>query len=67
MDLVTFTEEILNGKLYFLCGEYNIIDYGVTMDLQKKSFIEPAGSPDRLKLTLWNDLGRQFQKCSIAI
>ena len=22
-DLVTFTEEILNGKLYFLCGVQN--------------------------------------------
>ena len=22
MDLVTFTEEILNGKLHFLCSEY---------------------------------------------
>ena len=25
-DLVTFTEEILNEKLYFLCGESFIID-----------------------------------------
>ena len=23
-DLVTFTEEILNGKHHFLCGEYSI-------------------------------------------
>ena len=23
-DLVTFTEEILNGKLHFLCNESNI-------------------------------------------
>ena len=24
-DLVTFTEEILNGKLHFLCSEYYVI------------------------------------------
>ena len=23
-DLVTFTEEILNGKLHFLCSEYEL-------------------------------------------
>ena len=25
VDLVTFTEEILHGKLYFLCSEYSEI------------------------------------------
>ena len=25
-DLVTFTEEILNGKLHFLCSESNILN-----------------------------------------
>ena len=30
-------------------------------------FIEPAGSPHWLKITLWNELGRQFQKYSIAV
>ena len=24
-DLVTFTEEILNGKLHFLCSEFNTV------------------------------------------
>ena len=26
-DLVTFTEQILNGKLHFLCSEYLFLDY----------------------------------------
>ena len=25
VDMVTFTEEILNGKLLFLCGVYGVI------------------------------------------
>ena len=33
--------------------KYNIIDYGVILDLQKKSFTEPADScPHWLKITL---------------
>ena len=44
------------------------MDYGVTMDLQKKSFIEPAKScPDWLKIKLWKELGLLVQKYRIAI
>ena len=28
-DLVTFTEEILNGKLQFLCSKYNKKIFGI--------------------------------------
>ena len=46
----------------------DIIDYGVTMDFQKKSFIEPVEScPHQLKITLRNQLGRLVQKYRIAI
>ena len=45
----------------------DIIEYGVMMDLQKKSFIEPAEScPHLLKITLWK-LGHLVQKYRIAI
>ena len=38
------------------------------MDLQKKSFIEPAENcPHWLKITLWNKLGYLVQKYRIAI
>ena len=38
------------------------------MDLQNKSFIEPAKScPHSLKITLWKKLGRLVQKYRIAI
>ena len=34
--------------------KYDIVDYGVTMNLQKESFIEPAESCSHfLKITLW--------------
>ena len=47
---------------------YDTIDYGVIMDLQKKSFIKPGGRcPHWLKSTLWNELGRLAQKYMIAI
>ena len=32
-DLVTFTEEILNGKLYFLCSVICVSTYDLTMVL----------------------------------
>ena len=35
-DLVTFTEEILNGKIHFLCS--------VLLDLNCGVFIDPKGS-----------------------
>ena len=45
---------------------YDIVEYGVTMDLQKKSFIELAKScPHWLKITLWK-LVQLVQKCRIA-
>ena len=43
------------------------MDYGVTMDLQKKSFIKPAEScPRWLKIPLWKELVRLVQKYRIA-
>ena len=27
-DLVTFTEELLNGKLHFLCSEFESLHFG---------------------------------------
>ena len=46
----------------------DIIDYDVTMDLQKKSFIGPAESCSHwLKITLWKKLGRLVQNYRIAI
>ena len=48
--------------------KYDIIDYGVAMDLQKKSFIETGEScPHWLKITLWKELGRLVQKYRITI
>ena len=35
-DLVTFTEEILNGKLYFLCGDVKQILEAPDKDFLKK-------------------------------
>ena len=66
----TFRKDPL--KLEKICErstiKYDIIDNGVTMNLQKKSFIEPAEScPHRLKIALWKKLGRLFQKYRIAI
>ena len=46
---------------------YDIIDYSLTMDLQRKSFIEPAKScPHWLQIKLWNELGRLVQKYRIV-
>ena len=44
------------------------INYGVTMDLQKKSFVEHAESyPHWLKITLWKEIGCLVQKYKVAI
>ena len=44
------------------------LNYGVRINIQKKSFIEPAEScPHLLKITLWKKLGRLVQKYRIAI
>ena len=44
------------------------INYGVTMDLQKKFFVEPAESfPQWLKITLWKEIGYLVQKYKVAI
>ena len=66
----TFRKDPL--KLEKICEwstiKFGIIDYGVTMDLQKKFFIEPAEScPHWLKIILWKKLGRLAQKYRIAI
>ena len=49
--------------------KYDIVDYGVRMDLQKKSFIleHAENCPHWLKITLWKELGRQVQNYRIAI
>ena len=38
-DLVTFTGEILNGKLYFLCSDHPFSTYCKTF--QKNNFSDP--------------------------
>ena len=46
----------------------DMIDYGVTMGAQKKSFVKPGEScPHWLKITLGKKLGCLLQKYSIAI
>ena len=48
--------------------EYDTTDYGVTMDLHKKPFIETGAScPHWLKITLWKELGGLVQKYRITI
>ena len=48
--------------------KYDIIYYGVTMDIRKKSFIKSAKScPHWLKIKLWKDLGRLVQKYRISM
>ena len=49
--------------------KYDIVDYGVKVELQKKCFIlKPAKSyPHWLKATLWKELGHLAQKYRIAI
>ena len=47
---------------------YDVIDYGVTMDLQKKAFIETGeSSPHWLKITWWKELDRLVHKYEITI
>ena len=38
LDLFTFTEEILKGKLYFLCSEWLLIPMGETRYQEKKKW-----------------------------
>ena len=48
--------------------KYDIIDYGVKIDFQKKSFIERAESCPRLsEIKLWKKLGRLVEKYRVAI
>ena len=43
--------------------KHDIIGYDVTMDFQKKSYIETGESCSHwLKITLWKELSRLFQK-----
>ena len=45
-----------------------LLDYGVTMDLHKESFIETGESClHRLKITLWKELGHLVHKYRITI
>ena len=66
----TFGKDLLNLEKF--CEQsiikYDIIDYGVTMDLQKMSFIETAEScPHWLKITLLKKLDCLVQKYRITI
>ena len=56
-DLVTFTEEILNGKLHFLCSEtYLYLSYGLKLTLLIMSDGRTIGRLfDKLILTFWNN------------
>ena len=52
------SERIVQNQRERSAIKYHITDYGVMMDLQKKTFIEPAESwPHRLKITLWKEQG----------
>ena len=44
MDLQRRSYKITESSVSNREPKYDIIDYGVTMDFQKKSFIEPAKS-----------------------
>ena len=37
-DLVTFTKEILNGKLYFLCIQHKILDVKLSIKKNKNIY-----------------------------
>ena len=39
-DLVTFTEEILNGQLHFLCSVMNVLEMGNTIFFWSTNLIE---------------------------
>ena len=65
-----FGKDSLNSEKFceWFTIKYDIIDYGVTMDLQKKSRNETGESyPHWLKITLWKELGRLVQKYKINI
>ena len=67
---LTLGKDPLNlEKLYeWSTIEYDITDYGVTMDLHKKPFTETGEScPHWLKITLWKELGGLVQKHRITI
>ena len=49
MDLVTFTEEILNGKLYFLCSVGFDVFISLFFAAQQTRFSTPRGKVRRLK------------------
>ena len=66
----TFGKDLLNLEKFCerFTIKYDTIDYGVTMDLHKKSFIETGESCLHwLKITLWKELGRLVQKYRITI
>ena len=61
----TFRKDPINFEKF--CEQstikHDIIDYGVTVDFQKKSFIKTGEScPHWLKITLWKELGGLVKK-----
>ena len=55
-DLATFTEEILNGKLHFLCGEY--IQEGKLFHVSKTTkqrctFLNKQNFPKHHQTEIW--------------
>ena len=68
MAYVGPSEKILENKRK-LCkqstNKYDLIDSGVTMDLQEESFIESC--PHLLKITLWKEFACLVQNYRIAI
>ena len=69
-DLVTFTEEILNGKLHFLCSgrcEQYPLDTGCKLNVHK-TFRRRPGPPSVLKgerHPLHSMLGKIFHKSDL--
>ena len=47
LDLVTFTEEILNGKLYFLCSDFSPVFF----------FYTPVRKPRSTEMENWAKIG----------
>ena len=64
----TFEKDLLKLENFVSDSQINMKNCSVTMDLQKKYFIEAAEScPHGLKIRLWKKLGRLVQKYRVAI
>ena len=62
-DLVTFTEEILNGKLHFLCSDSELV-------VQSKQFCEYSGTPNlslKVKQDFTYNIYHMGVKCQISV